>query len=154
MEMISEHVSREELEIEGPMPDECVQTYTDLCVYIIEPTRAQFNDPITFTSGYRSSEVNKKVHGQPNSRHVATSRYAAVDFKMLGMKGDMRPVFDWMRNNPKLPWEQLILEHTDNGNTIIHVSINLDRVGIRSCKEGHTNNATPYTDVEYVTYEA
>lgn len=153
MEQLSTHFTRAEMEPEGPMPDECVPIYTEICVEILEPTGEQFNLPMDVTSAYRSLSVNTKDHGQPDSEHEATVDKGATDFEMPGMNGDMRPVFDWMRNNPKLTWHQLILEHTNHGTTIIHVSKNRLKPGVRSCKEGHTNNATPYIDVECVPFE-
>lgn len=150
--MLTEHFGREEFEKERTMPEDCIPIFTVLCAGILEPVRAQFG-PVDSTSGYRSVESNAAAHGQPNSEHMATPDYCADDFKIVSLNGDMRPVFDWMRNNPKLPFHQLILEHEDNGHTIIHVSINKLKPGLRSCKEGHTNNRTPYVDVECVPFE-
>jgi hypothetical protein len=149
---LSPHFMRSEFELDGPMPDEVVDSYTRLCTDILEPVRAQFG-PIVITSGYRPPAANAAAHGQPNSEHMATADFCAADFKIISFKGDMRQVFDGMRNDPTLPFHQLILEKELNGNTIIHVSWNRTIPGVRSCLTGSVNNLTPYVKVTYVAYQ-
>lgn len=147
------HFKQSEFERYEPLPDECLEIYYYIAVWILEPTRSRFPTPVEITSAMRSLERNTAAHGQMNSEHLQSPTHGAVDFKMATFCGDMRPVFDWMRLNPELPFHQLILEHTDTGETIIHVSVNKLMPGIRSCKEGHTNNKTQYTNVFCVPYK-
>lgn len=146
MIQLSTHFGSNEFETGGPIPTECLPIFERLCVEILEPVRSDFNFPLVITSGYRSPEANAEAHGQPNSEHMATTDWCACDF--IGS----RAVFDWMRLNPLLPFHQLILEHGQSGSSIIHVSINQQKVGVRSVLEGATHNASPYIKVDYVAY--
>lgn len=154
----SEHFASTEFEKTGPIPLECVPIFTRLCVDILEPARAYANAPFSVTSGYRPPEANAAAHGQPNSEHMATEHWCACDFyPAVGATGELagltaRLMFDWMRNNASLPFHQLILEHGQDGSSVIHVSINDQKPGVRSVLEGATHNAAPYTKVDYVAY--
>jgi hypothetical protein len=57
-----------------------------------------------------------------------------------------------MRNNPVLPFHQLILEHGANGSSVVHVSLNRRMPGVRSVLEGFVHNQEPYTKVDHVDY--
>jgi hypothetical protein len=109
MGWLSPHFAQSEFELDGPMPLDAVGAYTILCTTILEQVRARFG-PIVITSGYRPPAANAAAHGQPNSEHMATKAFCAADFKIVSLKGDMRTVFDAMRNDPTLPWHQLILK--------------------------------------------
>lgn len=103
------------------------------------------------TSGYRDAQANLEAHGQPNSEHVATADCCAADF--YPADGKTRALFDWMRQSSSLPFHQLILEHGANGSSVIHVSWNRTKPGVRSVLEGTTHNSQPYTKVDYVAYQ-
>jgi hypothetical protein len=149
MVQLSDHFSLEEFEKDGPIPAECVPAFQHLCVDVLEPTRQQFGVPFAVTSGYRDPQANTEAHGQPNSEHMATKDWCAADFFP---SGSVREVFDWMRNSPALPFHQLILEHGANGSSVIHVSWNRLKPGMRSVLEGATHNAEPYVKVDCVAY--
>jgi hypothetical protein len=121
-----------------------------MCTEILEPGRKFTGAPLLITSGDRSVAANISAHGQPNSEHVATERYCACDF-VCHLKS-AREIFDWMRLNPSLPYHQLILESDAHGFSIIHVSINLDKPGVRSVLIGATHNAAPYISADHVPY--
>ncbi len=144
---LSEHFAREEFEVDGcVMPDEgVVQSYIALCVSLLEPIRAHFNEPAIVTSGYRSAEVNARIGGARDSQHVATDKFAAADFYFESYRSSMQPVFDFIRQS-QLRWDQVILEHGKNGD-IIHLSIS--EVPRRMALEGATFNKSPY-DARYV----
>jgi len=125
---------------------------TELCQTVLDVVREQFGE-LTITSGYRPPAANAEAHGQPNSEHIYTSRKCAADFMASG-EPIQRNVFDWMRENPTLPYHQLILEHGANGSSVVHVSINLDMPGVRSVLEGATHNASPYVKIDHVAYVA
>jgi hypothetical protein len=149
--MLSANFAAEEfMDVDDAMPAECVNIFRMLCLTILEPTHAQFNRAMHITSGYRTMAENQAAHGQPNSEHMATADYCACDFYVEAEP--TRPVFDWMRNNPTLPFHQLILEHGHDGSTIIHVSINNIKPGIRSVLEGATHNSEPYVAVDHVPF--
>lgn len=152
MVQLSEHFTLPEFENNDPIPAVAIPSFAVLCTEILESVRAQFACPLNITSGYRSPEANRIAHGQPNSEHVATADYCAADF-YAGGPFKTRVLFDWMRNNPKLPFHQLILEAGYNGSSVIHVSWNRTMPGVRSVLEGVTHNAEPYVKVDHVAYE-
>jgi zinc D-Ala-D-Ala carboxypeptidase len=148
MVQLSEHFALEEFQKNDAIPSECIPAFTELCQMILEPVRKKVGIPIRITSGYRSVEANTEAHGQANSEHVATADYCAADFYV---GAGARMIFDWMRTNPSLPYHQLILESGANS-TIIHVSWNRLKPGVRSVLVGATHNAQPYQKADYVAY--
>ena len=148
---LTHHFALEEFQKGDPIPPECVPIFTMLCEQILEPVRDYFSSALVITSGYRSPEENAAAHGQPNSEHMATPTRCAADFYLEGVI--MRAVFDWMRNNPALPFHQLIYETDARGGAVIHVSINTELpAGTRSVLTGATHNASPYQKADYVAY--
>lgn len=135
--------ARTEFELAGIMPETCVPAFIMLCHLILEPIRENFRQAMIVTSGWRPPEDNKDVGGSPKSEHIATKDWCAADFKILAYRPDMRPVFDWIRLNPLLPFHEVVLEHGAHGD-IIHVSWNRF-ANLRKAKEGATNNRTPYS---------
>lgn len=148
---LTPHFTLEEFQRGDPIPSACIPIFTELAEKILEPVRAQFGKSLVIDSGYRSPKENTEAHGISNSEHIATTFFCACDFLIEGIAS--RVVFDWLRNNPTLPYHQLILEHSPNGSSVIHVSINKMMPGIRSVLEGATHNAVPYQKVDHVAYE-
>lgn len=140
---LSENFQREEFERSGPMPDECIAIFQELCVRILEPIRAQLGRPLEVTSGDRRPNANAACAGNLHSEHISTPEYCAADFEVPGV-GDLREAFDWIRLRSGLPFHHVTLEH-GSGPDVIHVSINLDNAE-RIAKEGATHNATGYID--------
>lgn len=53
------------------MPDiNSLDCMLDLIYYVLQPLREKLGKPITVTSGYRNSQVNKLVGGAANSQHT------------------------------------------------------------------------------------
>ena len=129
------------------IPAACIPTFAILCVEILEPVREEFGTKMYITSGYRSPEDNVMVHGQPTSEHMATANWCACDFFTV----DVQKVFDWMRNNPTLPYHQLILEKGKVG-YVIHVSYNRLKPGVRSVLTGASNNSQPYQSATFIPF--
>jgi Peptidase M15 len=149
---LTAHFALEEFQKDDPIPPECVPIVTELCQSILEAVRDEFHARMTITSGYRSKKANAEAHGQPNSEHLWTTLVCACDFEVESI--GHRLVFDWMRQNPRLPFHQLILESDPTGSSIIHVSLNKMMPGIRSVLVGATHNATEYQKVDYVAFAA
>jgi zinc D-Ala-D-Ala carboxypeptidase len=147
---LSPHFDLNEFDQDGPIPDACLPVLTDLCTLVLEPVRERFGE-LKVTSGYRPPLANAEAHGQPNSEHIYSPAWCACDFLAVG-EPIQRTVFDWMRENPSLPYHQLILEHSANGSSIVHVSMNKQKPGVRSVLEGATHNAEPYVKVDHVEY--
>ena len=148
--MITDHFGVEEFDQDGPIPPEASPVLEVLCAEVLEPTREFAGTALLITSGHRPPEANTAAHGQPNSEHMYTADHCACDFYQSVRP--MRELFDWMRQNPKLPFHQLILEHSANGSSVIHVSVNRSMPGVRSVLEGSTHNASPYIQVDHVAY--
>src|SRR5882762_8503471 len=142
MIQLSAHFCLEEFQKDGPILAVAIPSFAVLCTGILEPARAYQECALLLTSGYRDAAANLEAHGQPNSEHVATSEYCAADF--YPADGKTRALFDWMRQSSSLPFHQLILEHGKNGSSVIHVSWNRTKPGIRSVLEGATHNSEPY----------
>jgi Peptidase M15 len=149
---LTPHFSLEEFQKDAPIPSACIGIFGELAEKILEPVRSEFQKGLVITSGYRSTKENAAAHGIPNSEHIATTFFCACDFYVEGLGS--RFVFDWIRQNPTLPFHQLILESDASGGSIIHVSYNKTIPGVRSVLIGATHNAAPYQKVDYVVYEA
>lgn len=159
MTPLSDHFEQDEFEKDAPVPADCVPILQFLCQMVLEPIRAFVARPMEITSGYRPPDANKAAHGVPNSEHVYTPDHAAADFSFAVAKLPaltIRACFDWIRNNPALPFDQVILEHGSSGSSIIHISCSKERLaaGVRSALEGATHNASPYTKWEVAAYTA
>lgn len=89
-----------------------------LCETILQPIRNEFGKPITVSSGYRSPELNKMVHGAKNSQHC---KYEAADIKSSNNK-ELFELIVKMIKNKKITVGQLINEcnyswiHISTGN--------------------------------------
>lgn len=146
MVQLSEHFSLQEF---GPdIPAVCVPAFAVMCTQILEPIREYVETAIYITSGHRSVQKNEDVHGQPNSEHVATADFCAVDF----FCPKVQKVFDWLTQNPTLPYHQLILEKGRLGH-VIHISWNRLKPGVRSVLSGATENSKPYEQVAHVEFK-
>ena len=100
-----------ELEIDNTPDKDSIERLTTLIIEVLDPARELLGKPIMVTSGYRCSELNSKVGGQPNSQHT---KGEAADLQCYNNKY----LFDIIREN--LTFDQIILETKDlfdkNGN--------------------------------------
>jgi hypothetical protein len=143
-QQLSANFTREEFELEGPMPESSVPAFEFLANRILEQIRLQFSEPMEITSGHRSEAGNAEANGNPHSEHVSTPDYCAADWTMPRFKADMRGVFDWIRLSSGLPFHIVVLEHGKSGD-VIHTSWHRD-ASSRVAKEGSTHNASPYIE--------
>ena len=153
---LSEHFDLDEFDRDAPIPEECIDVAKQFCTLVLEPIRAFINEPIEITSGYRPTAANAATHGAAHSEHIWTAQWCAADFKFNTTFGKMlsvRAVFDWIRNNPTIPFHQVILEADPSGSSIIHVSMNLSKPGIRQALIGATHNAAPYSTADVVPFD-
>lgn len=100
-----------ELRIDNTPDKDSIERLTILIIEVLDPARELLGKPIMVTSGYRCSELNSKVGGQPNSQHT---KGEAADLQCYNNKY----LFDIIREN--LTFDQIILETKDlfdkNGN--------------------------------------
>lgn len=129
----------------GAIPTECIGFLQGFCSDILEPIRAKFG-PLSITSGYRPPDRNSAVGGVSNSQHVYTSDHCAADFQT---STPMSQVFNWIRLQSHLPFDQVILEFnknfpTDESKACVHVSY-VGGTPRRQALVGNTHGAGVYT---------
>lgn len=127
------------------IPSEEVDKFAaEFCERILEPIRDRFG-PIVITSGYRCPELNALVGGVATSDHQWTTERIAADFQTP--MADLTQVFDWIRLESGLPFDQVIREHgSGNGGDCIHISYRL--VPRHVALIGGTHGSTGYQSVE------
>lgn len=138
---LTPNFAQAEFEKDGPMPQACVASYRSLCANILEPIRLHLGQPLRITSGYRTPASNAAAGGVPISQHCATDQFCAADWWVP--TADMRQVFDWVRLESGLIFDQLILEHDGGNLCIIHTS--WSTTPRRMALEGQTANKSGYT---------
>ncbi len=127
---ITEHFNKEDLErsstasshnIDNSIPDNLYYKAERLCnemenVRKFLGEQAKEEVFIYVNSGYRCSELNALVKGQPTSQHMALE---AMDFHCS--KYSPEEVWNLIKNS-NLPYDQLILEH-DTNSIWVHYSV-------------------------------
>jgi zinc D-Ala-D-Ala carboxypeptidase len=83
-----------------------------LCETLLEPIREQFG-PLWITSGYRCPALNMLIGSSPTSAHL---RGCAADFVPM-WKVAPAVIVAWVVQT-KLPFDQIIDEHSDTANWI------------------------------------
>ncbi len=117
---------------------------SEFCERILEPIRDQFG-PVVITSGYRCPELNALVNGVADSDHQWTDNRIAADFQTP--QTDLMKVFDWIRLESGLPFDQVIREKgSSRGGDCIHISYRL--IPRRVAMIGGTHNTSGYEKVE------
>lgn len=148
--LISETFDATNFQETAPVPKESIPVLMRLHEEILLPVIKQFGSLIS-TSGHRSDQANTAAHGQPNSEHLYTPQHCALDF--YSPNAPARTIFDWIRMNPSLAFHQLILEHSANGPSVIHLSMNTEiPASVRSVLEGATHNSEKYAKVDHVDW--
>lgn len=141
---LSTHFTLAEFEGRGSVPVACIANLAQFCGSVLEPIREKFGAQHV-TSGYRPEAFNETTGGAHNSEHLYTPDRCAVDLEPVPAVSP-QAVFDWIRNQPDLLYDQVILEHDKlTGNPII--------VHVGFCREnprqealiGSTHGASGYT---------
>lgn len=89
-----------------------------LCENVLQPLRNYLGCPVIVSSGFRCSELNKKVGGRPNSQHLLGE---AADFVVP--QRNLKDVFNHIKTH--LPYDQLLFEYNKTDKWI-HVSYRSD----------------------------
>jgi len=142
---LTEHFTDTELGVAGCNP-QIVANAVQLCTLLLEPIRAQFG-PVNVHDGYRTPEHNQRVGGAADSQHLYLGLNSAADIDAL--PASYITVFDWIRLESHLPFDQVILERNSAGiEACVHVSydgaLTTQR---RMALEGMTNGQSGYTSV-------
>jgi Peptidase M15 len=146
---LSPHFADIELGVAGCSP-EVQANAIHLCNVLLEPIRAEFG-PIAVDDGYRDVSHNARVGGAADSQHLYLGDNSAADIRPLDVNVTLDNVFDWLRLESHLPFDQAILEVnpvTKNPATL-HISYNgaLDKQR-RMALTGETNGAGAYSAVQ------
>jgi hypothetical protein len=137
-------VTAQQANIVNLPPEEVVAFARQFCTEILEPIRECIGS-VVITSGYRCPALNELVHGAPTSDHQWTTERIAADF--FTPQADLQQVFDWIRLESKLPFDQVIREHASGrGGDCIHISYRADPR--RMAMVGATHNQSGYERVE------
>ena len=99
------------LGIPNEPPDSALPMARALCEKMLEPIRAKWG-PLRITSGYRSPALNIEIGGAATSDHCWDDLSAAADVQPIN--AGMKEVFDWLRLESGLPFDQILLEHKDD----------------------------------------
>lgn len=90
---------------------------------LMEQVRTILNYPITITSGYRCSALNKLIGSNPTSKHV---QGLACDFKASGYGDPLKVCQAIERSN--ITFGKLILEYyTPDGGGWVHIQVGTER---------------------------
>jgi hypothetical protein len=116
MAQLTQHFADTELGVDAPqlrslLPADqarIVSNATQLCIRILEPTRAHYNLPVDMHCGYRPPAHNAKVGGKPNSFHLYNGDEAAGDWGIPTIP--YAEIFDWVRLKSGLPFDEVIIE--------------------------------------------
>jgi hypothetical protein len=145
---LTPHFADTELGVVGADP-RIVANAVQLCETLLEPIRAQFGATV-LSNGYRPPAENAAVGGVGDSQHLYEGQNSAAD--MIAFAGaDLPTVFDWVRLQSALPFDQVILEKSPNTQqpACIHISYNgALATQRRQALYGFTNGAGPYTPAE------
>ena len=171
MPILSNAWNAPDYEQDAPLPPETVPVFQGAYRGVRTGLQAQAvkmygeDAKLFLTSSYRPVAANLAAGGAVHSQHEAIGGCCAVDFALYNSVGvritDLKPFFDWIRQESYLPVDEVILEHVmvqrpidrvwvPTGHDIIHVSY---VVGIprRIAKEGESNNLVPYTSWPFNT---
>ena len=142
---LTEHFSDTELGVAG-CSDQIIANATELCVKILEPIRAQFG-PVAVHDGYRDAAHNARVGGKPDSQHLYLDQNSAADISCPS--SGLSEVFDWIRLESELPFDEVILEYSGGVPACVHVSYNGSLTNERrEALTGQTGAGKVYTPVK------
>ena len=151
---LSEHFeltefTRSSLGLLNQPPADVIPLLQQFCERILEPLRVHVSRPVVITSGYRSTELNRKVGGVSDSYHCATSARCAADIQVPGIP--LEEVFRWLCEESGLLFDKVILERGKHagieGDDCIHIQYSSDG-SRRLAFLGPTHGDGGYTPVE------
>ena len=131
-------------------PESALPLVRELCEKVLEPVRDKWG-PLRITSGYRSPAVNSAVGGSATSSHVWSEDSVACDFQSIQAR--LEDVFEWLRLESSLDFDQAILEYgrlpDSTRDDCIHIGFRSHNPR-RLAMVGQTNNRSKYQYVEVV----
>ena len=125
---LSEHFSLGELTKSSSHPEvynipshEAIANLKRVCVWL-EELRLRSGTPIVINSGYRSSQLNKKIGGVPTSNHLTG---CAVDIRVSGMEQLIvyAAIIIQYANEIKQEFDELLIERNRHGAIWLHFAV-------------------------------
>ena len=132
-----------ELGIDNRMPELAEAHIVELVDILLDPLREAWGGPLTVTSGYRCTELNRAVGGSETSSHLAgwaADLVPDVD-DPRGVQGLVRFAIEWLTATG-LPFDQLIDERS-GGSRWLHI-------GIRNLKGAQRRQVKVYDNGKYI----
>jgi len=142
---LTEHFTDVELGVAG-CEQRLIFNATALCVQLLEPIRAEFG-PVTVDDGYRDPGHNARAAGKAASQHLFEDGNSAADIRVAG--ATLQAVFDWIRLESGLAFDQVILESSGGVDRCVHVSYDRGKQAQRRMAlVGQTGDGKVYVPVE------
>jgi hypothetical protein len=147
---LSPHFADTELGVAG-CEQRLIANATVLCEKLLEPVRAKFGS-IAVDDGYRDPGHNARVGGACDSQHLYEAGNAAADIRVIvPVTGGLQTVFDWIRLDSKLPFDQVILEFSKGAPACVHLSYDSGKAAQRrEALVGETNGQGSYTPAQVI----
>lgn len=99
---------------------EQLQAIANIMANVLQPVRDKLGFPITISSGYRNSKVNKIVNGSATSQHM---KGQAADLQCFSNKKfDVKRTRELFKELSEMDVDQLLYERDSKGNIWVHVS--------------------------------
>lgn len=115
IEELTQSATARRLGIDNTPPAEALKALEELTETVLDPLREAWQRPIKVNSGYRCPELNRKVGGVSNSRHLLGK---AADIT-AGSREDNKRLYALLRRL-RLPVREAINE---KGGVWIHVAL-------------------------------
>lgn len=105
-----------------------IENLRKLCEKVLQPVRDNFGAPITVTSGFRSTALNKAVGGAPGSQHLKGEAADIICYDnrrlwnlMCRMVRDGEMHVGQLINEKNLKWIHVSLPDASHSNQIFHL---------------------------------
>ena len=108
------------LKIDNAPNDEIIRNIQYGVQMVLDPLRRMIQAPIIITSGYRSAELNKAVHGVPNSWHTKGN---AADIRVKDEE-EAKAIFQLLKTLPSV--DTVLFEHSAKS-IWMHVQWDMER---------------------------
>lgn len=120
LEEFTRSSTAKKLKIDNTPSDEVIRNIEYGVQMVLDPLRRMLQTPITITSGYRCSELNKAVGGVSNSWHTKGN---AADIRVKDEE-EAKAIFQVLKTLPSV--DTVLFEHSANS-IWMHVQWNMER---------------------------
>lgn len=120
LEEFTRSSTAKKLKIDNTPSDEVIRNIEYGVQMVLDPLRRMLQTPITITSGYRCSELNKAVGGVSNSWHTKGN---AADIRVKNEE-EAKAIFQVLKTLPSV--DTVLFEHSANS-IWMHVQWDMER---------------------------